>query len=221
MRPVRVLPPAEAIEIWKNFLKQKLQPMRVDIIWKNLSSKANNSVQGSGQLHICSTEDGIEGQWNFNGKCKFFYKISSQNATWQEYAADGSSVTKDNPSQLLLECGNLSLFDISMPFLYWETVTYLGPDRVLGRPVQRFLLQPNTFQKQPNAIPSSIEIALDTTWGIWLKIIYKDANGNILRYVNVLQLQRLGEADFEETIDFKTFPSREKTRLTLRYNKAF
>jgi hypothetical protein len=136
---------------------------------------------------------------------------------WQEYTVDGSSVIRENPSQLLLECGNLSLFDLSMPFLYWETVNYLGPDRVLGRPVQRFLLQPNASQRRQNIAVSSVEIALDPTWNIWLKIIYRNADGKILQYANVLQLRKISSSDFEEIVDFITFPARTKTRLALQY----
>jgi hypothetical protein len=102
-----------------------------------------------------------------------------------------------------------------MPFLYWE-MTYLGPDRVLGRPVQRFLLRPNTSQKRQNPAVASGELALDPAWGIWLKIIYKSIGGEILRYINVLQLRKIGPSDFEETIDFITFPDRTKVRLQLQ-----
>ena len=215
---VPFLSPSEAIKVWENFAKQEIEPTQVDLRWFLPSSTSTSSpAQGSGRLCVRTSDGVVKGQWLQEDRCRFSYAISAQNATWWEHRSDGSLIMVENPSRPLVECGGLSLFDLSMPFLHWETVAYLGPSRVLGRPVQRFFLRPNTSQGRQNPAVASVEVSLDLAWGIWLKIIYRDANERILQYANVLQLRKIGESGFEETVDFITFPSRKKVRWTLQY----
>ncbi|MDR2420036.1 MAG: hypothetical protein LBD40_01805 [Puniceicoccales bacterium] len=216
VRHDRILSPSEAKEVWEDFSRQEIRPIQVNFSWSS-SSQANGPAQGSGRLDLRTTDGIVEGKYFQEDRCKFSYAISSQATEWQEYHSDGSATAVRDSSQPLPEYGGLSLFDLSMPFLHWETVTYLSHGRVLGRPVQRFSLKPNSSQKWQNPTVASVEISLDTAWHIWLKIIYRDTNGKILQYANVLQLRKIGEVGFEESVDFITFPSRKKVRLILQY----
>jgi hypothetical protein len=211
----RFLSPSEAVEVWKNFAKQEIGPTQIDLRWAS-SFQTNGPAQGSCRLSIRTIDGALEGQWFQEDRCKFSYILSSQNAACWAQSSDGTFIAVENPSQPLPECGGLSLFDLSMPFLYWEMI-YLGPSRVLGRPVQRFLLKPNAFQEQQNPAVALVEISLDIIWHIWLKIIYRDAKGKILQCANVLQLRKIDDSGFEETVDFITFPARKKVRWILKY----
>jgi hypothetical protein len=68
--------------------------------------------------------------------------------------------------------------DFLMPYLNWEAVSYIGPDRFLGRPAHRFALA----NSDPAAFPAKVIVTLDEDFAALLKAdLYNDEDKLVKR----------------------------------------
>jgi len=67
----------------------------------------------------------------------------------------------------------ITLQDILMPYLEWEDVDYLGPDRFLGRPAHRYRLT----APAEDVFPASVIVTIDEDYAALLKAELFDVSG--------------------------------------------
>lgn len=75
----------------------------------------------------------------------------------------------------------ITWLDLLMPYLEWEAVTYLGPDRYLGRPAHRFSLA----NPEPDGLPAKVRVMLDADYAAVLKTELLDRHGDTVKRMRV------------------------------------
>ena len=85
--------------------------------------------------------------------------------------------------------------DLLMPYFDWEGVTYLGPDRLLGRPAHRFVI----VNPDPVGLPAKVIVTLDADYAAVLRTDMLDADNRVIRRMRVGGIKKFdGEWMFSE-----------------------
>jgi hypothetical protein len=108
-------------------------------------------------------------------------------------------------------------FDLLMPFTYWEKTTYLGAEKVKGRPAQIFLASPPVnfpgFGKKFKAV----RYALDDSYNALLRVEILGPLDKPLRTFKILSFKKLEDNQWIlKTIDLVNEVSRDKARFEIR-----
>ncbi len=80
--------------------------------------------------------------------------------------------------------------DLLMPWLQWNQVEYLGPDRYLGRPVHRFQLTSD----KADSFPFSVIVSIDEIYAALLKVDFLDSEGRFYKRIRVGGFKRFKDA---------------------------
>jgi hypothetical protein len=108
-------------------------------------------------------------------------------------------------------------FDLLMPFMYWEKTTYLGAEKVKGRPAQIFLASPpvnfSVFGKKFKAV----RYALDDSYNALLRVEILGPLNKPIRTFKILSFKKLEDNQWIlKTIDLVNEVSRDKARFQIR-----
>lgn len=108
---------------------------------------------------------------------------------------------------------DLALFDLQMPFLYWEDFVYEGTAKIRNRPAYSFLLYPpaDLAAAQPNL--GAVRVALDTQFHALVQAEFLDGKGRELKSITVLDLKKVGTQWIVKSIDVRNRTTRDKTRF--------
>jgi hypothetical protein len=98
-----------------------------------------------------------------------------------------------------LEAGDLDLplfgslpfswADFLMPYLNWANVSYIGPDRFLGRPAHRFAL----LNSDAASFPSKVVVTLDEDYAALLKADLFNTEGTLVKRLRVGGFKQFNE----------------------------
>ena len=107
-------------------------------------------------------------------------------------------------------------FDLLMPFTYWKKTTYLGAEKVKGRPAQIFLAYP------PDNFPGfgkkfkAVRYALDDGYNALLRVEILGPLDKPLRTFKILSFKKLEDNQWIlKTIDLVNELSRDKARFEI------
>ena len=108
---------------------------------------------------------------------------------------------------------DLTLFDLQMPFLYWNDFVFEGVAKVRSRPAYSFLLYPPADLAAARPELGAVRVALDTQFHALVQAEFLDAKGGPLKSITVLDLKKVGEQWLPKSIDLRNRTTRDKTRL--------
>jgi len=112
----------------------------------------------------------------------------------------------------------LTAFDLLAPYVDWPEFAYTGSERVAGSPAHWFEFYPpeewgGTLQ---GSGISSVRVALDTRFDNPVRVEYLNANGDILRTLNVRSFKRIDGVWLVRRIEALNRQSRDRTELRIR-----
>lgn len=111
----------------------------------------------------------------------------------------------------LLENLPFSWFDLLMPYLHWDDVQYLGPDRYLGRPAHGFqLLNPDK-----DALPSNVVVTLDEDYAAVLKVEMYGDGLRVIKRMRVGGFKKFGDEWMVSELTWEDRRSRSSVRLNV------
>ena len=108
---------------------------------------------------------------------------------------------------------DLTLFDLQMPFLYWEDFAFEGIAKVRSRPAYSFLLYPPAELAAVRPGLGAVRVALDTQFHALVQAELLDPKGRLLKSIAVLDLKKTGEQWLVKSIDLRNLATRDKTRI--------
>ncbi len=111
---------------------------------------------------------------------------------------------------------DLTLFDLQMPFLYWEDFVYEGLAKIRGRPAHSFVLYPPAGQAAQRSQLTGVRVALDTQFGALVQAELLGPNGKPEKSITILGLKKVGEQWLVREIDLRNAVTRDKTRFIVK-----
>ena len=110
---------------------------------------------------------------------------------------------------------DLTLFDLQMPFLYWNDFVYEGLAKVRGRPANSFVLYPPKDLAAARPQLTGVRVLLDTQFGALVQAELLGEKGRPEKSITVLDLKKTGEQWIVKEIDLRNLVTRDKTRFTV------
>lgn len=108
---------------------------------------------------------------------------------------------------------DLTLFDLQMPFLYWEDFAYEGVAKIRSRPAYSFLLYPPAELAAARPDLGAVRVALDTQFHALVQAEFLDPKGELIKSISVLDLKKIGEQWLVKSIDLRNRATKDKTRF--------
>ncbi len=115
--------------------------------------------------------------------------------------------------QPLVPDTQLAIFDLQMPYLYWEDFVFEGVSKIRGRPAHTFLLYPPADFAAGYPGLSAVRVHLDTQFNALVQAELIDEKGQPFKSLSVLDLKKIGEQWMVKSIDLRDERSRDKTRF--------
>ena len=127
-----------------------------------------------------------------------------------------SKVTTDEWFDPVDETVTITVFDLMMPFIYWNDWNYEGVTKVRGRAAHAFLmLAPKSLEANPLGL-HGVVVFLDESFNAMLKADYVSKDEEVLKSFRLLDLKKVDGVWLPKTIDFLNETTRDKTRLIIK-----
>lgn len=147
---------------------------------------------------------------------RFLLQNGTAPAGWEWTEGADSQVNPLDVSALfapLIPGAQLTVFDLQMPYLYWEDFVFEGVSKIRGRPAHTFLLYPPAAFAAGYPGLSGVRVHLDTQFNALVQTELLDEKGQPFKSLSVLDLKKVGEQWMVKTIDLRDERSRDKTRF--------
>jgi hypothetical protein len=109
--------------------------------------------------------------------------------------------------------GDLTAFDLQMPYLYWTDFVYEGIARVRSRPAYQFLLYPPADFLAKYPALTGVRLYLDTQFRQPVQSEQIGDGGKLLKSMILQELKKIGEQWIPKTIDLRDEVTRNRTRF--------
>lgn len=105
-----------------------------------------------------------------------------------------------------------SIFDLQMPFIYWEEFIYEGPALVgASRVAQRFLMIPPAGSESERQGIKGVRVSLDDTYNAILRIEVIDEDGSVKSEFSVESLKKVQGQYIVKKITLEDYSSKDRT----------
>lgn len=105
-----------------------------------------------------------------------------------------------------------SVFDLQMPFIYWENFIYEGPALVgASRIAQRFMMLPPEGSESARQGISGVRVSLDDTYNALWRVEVLDENSNIRSKFSVESFKKVQEQYIVKRITLTDYPGKDRT----------
>lgn len=132
---------------------------------------------------------------------------------WTPGQAEATAITLGDLFAPLVPDTQISIFDLQMPYLFWDDFVFEGVSKIRGRPAHTFLLYPPADFLAAYPGLSGVRVHLDTQFGALVQSELLDERGRVFRSLAVLDLKKVGEQWLVKSIDLRDERSRDKTRF--------
>jgi hypothetical protein len=132
---------------------------------------------------------------------------------WQSGQARVTAGTLAGLFKPLLPETDLTLFDLQMPYLYWNDFVFEGVSKIRGRPAHSFLLYPpdDIAARYPEL--HGVRVELDTQFHALVQSELIGPDNVPCKSLSVLDLKQVGDQWMVKTIDLRNEATRNKTRF--------
>jgi hypothetical protein len=105
-----------------------------------------------------------------------------------------------------------SVFDLQMPFIFWDNFIYEGPSLVgASRVAQRFLMIPPEGSESARQGISGVRVSLDDTYNALWRVEVLDEGSNIRSKFSVESFKKVQEQYIVKRITLVDYPSKDRT----------
>lgn len=148
---------------------------------------------------------------------RLLVQIGPENAAWGWRSGEGAEPAAIPTGALFdrLADTDVTVFDLQMPFLYWDDFVFEGVSKVRGRPAHTFLMYPppEVVAQQPDL--TGIRVYLDTQYHQPVQAEHLGAEGKLLKSVSVVDLKKVDDQWIVKSIDFRDEATRNKSRFSV------
>lgn len=148
---------------------------------------------------------------------RLLVQIGPESLAWGWRPGDPGEPARLSTSALFerLADTDVTVFDLQMPFLYWNDFVFEGVSKVRGRPAHTFLLYPppEVVVEQPNL--TGIRVYLDTQYHQPVQAEQIGPEGKLLKSVSVVDLKKIDDQWIVKSIDFRDEATRNKSRFSV------
>jgi hypothetical protein len=173
----------------------------------------------TGRLWGSRNEQGAISRVNLNatpaGERRLLLQNGTAPAVWEWTAATGAVAPLAIGSlfEPLIAGTELTIFDLQMPYLYWEDFVFEGVSKIRGRPAHTFLLYPPADFTAAYPALTGVRVHLDTQFNAMVQAELIGAGDRAIKTLAVLDLKKVGEQWMVKTIDLRNEQTRDKTRF--------
>lgn len=146
------------------------------------------------------------------GEGEWLIEAGPQPAAW---VRAGDVAEPAAPGTALADTG-VTIFDLQMPFIYWQDFTYEGQARVRGRPTYSLVLRPPVGQPLPMPELTGVRVLIDTQFQALVQAELLGSGGVAIKSISLLDLKKVGGQWLVKTVDVRDHRTRDKTRFTVR-----
>ncbi|MCC5023619.1 MAG: hypothetical protein J6386_12910 [Candidatus Synoicihabitans palmerolidicus] len=107
----------------------------------------------------------------------------------------------------------ISMFELQMPFIYWDDFIYEGVTKILGRAVHAFLMYPPDSFAAARPEIAGVRLHLDAQFNALMQAVILDGNESTQRKLTVLDLKKLDDQWIVKSIDVRDEKTRDKVRF--------
>jgi hypothetical protein len=180
----------------------------------------------SGQLWGTRNENGpIQRVWLGGAETsRMLIQNGPKPSLWLAQGAEAAARPVTDDRVPLVPDADITLFDLQMPFLYWEDFVFEGVSRIRGRPAHTFLLYPPADYGDEGSELAGVRVHLDTQFKALVQTELIGADGKAYKTMSVLDLKKAGEQWMVKTIDWRDDRTRNKTRMQIAgvaFNQEF
>lgn len=173
----------------------------------------------AGRLWGGRNEQGAVSRISLSGPVGEDRRLLLQNGTtpaawaWTPGQAEATPIAIGDLFAPLVPDTQISIFDLQMPYLFWDDFVFEGVSKIRGRPAHTFLLYPPADFLAAYPGLSGVRVHLDTQFGALVQSELLDERGRVFRSLAVLDLKKVGEQWLVKSIDLRDERSRDKTRF--------
>ncbi len=110
-----------------------------------------------------------------------------------------------------------TVFDLQMPFIFWDDFDYEGVFRVRGRPCHVFNMNPPGEFAKEHSSPASIRMFLDAEFKALFRAESVNPEEEVERTFSVLDFKKVQDEWIVKTIDLRDDESLDKTRFQVNH----
>jgi hypothetical protein len=136
-------------------------------------------------------------------------------AAWTN-AGPGARALTEAESLQPLAGTDLSVFDLQMPFLYWDDFVYEGLANIRGRPAYSLILYPPADVATGSPALAAVRVELDTQFHALVQAEMLGAGGEAYKSITVLDLKKAEGQWIVKEIDLRNLVTRDKTRFQVK-----
>ena len=113
----------------------------------------------------------------------------------------------------LLPETEFTLFDLQMPYFYWDNFTFEGVSKILGRAAHTFLLHPPEGDGYIYQSIGAVRVQLDTQYHAMVQSALIDREGTTYKTLSLRDLKKVDYKWMIKSIDLRNEITRDKTRF--------
>ena len=132
------------------------------------------------------------------------YLVEDDNGCQRE-----SVINQNGMSAPLVDSLPFTWDDILMPYLQWDKVVYIGPERYLGRPAHKYVIT----NEDPAASISKVIVTLDEDYAVLLKSDVFNKDDTLAKRVRVSGFKQFGNEWMFSELVWEHRLSRDSVRL--------
>ncbi len=157
----------------------------------------------------------IAGQNGVADEQRWLIQSGREPAAWQWSGATQKTVPLGAVDAFAaIEGTDLTLFDLQMPFVYWQDFIYEGVAKVRGRPAHSFVLYPPAELASARPEKTGVRVLLDTQFQALVQAELLGPKGVSQKTISILDLKKTGEQWIVKSIDLRNNVTRDKTRIS-------
>lgn len=107
----------------------------------------------------------------------------------------------------------LRLFELQMPFIYWDDYIFEGATRIRGRTVHAFLMYPPESFSAAHPEVVAVRLHLDVNFHALMQAVILGEGEEPLRKLTVLDLKKLGDQWIVKSIEVRDEVTRDKVKF--------
>lgn len=149
------------------------------------------------------------------GIVRFLVQNGYEPVAWKYDSGRGvRQLSIDEFFEPLVPEGQYTVFDLLMPFIYWDDFVYEGPQRVKGRTAHVFQMNfPDSYKVSSTEEIKGVNIALDSEFNALLQIEHTMDDGDISKSWRILDFKKVKDQWIPSKIDILDLQSHNKTRF--------
>lgn len=132
---------------------------------------------------------------------------------WHDGQPTAATASLDRLFTPLLPETDLTLFDLQMPYLYWNDYVFEGVSKMRGRAAHTFLLYPPAEIATRYPELKGVRVYLDTQYHALVEADLINADDQSYKTLSLLDLKKVDDQWMIKTIDLRNDETRNKTRF--------